>query len=216
MPQPRSEATDVSRELRLGWPSRAVAGVDEAGRGAWSGPVVAAAVILSADRPIIGLNDSKKLTPRRRADLADEIRHSCRVGVGLASVDEIDRLNILQASLLAMRRALLEVGAAAALIDGNKIPDMRDVAVDCEAIIGGDAKVASIAAASIIAKHHRDCLMEALAEEFPNYDWGRNKGYGTASHQYGLERYGPCVQHRRSFKPIAALLGGAVDKTGEI
>jgi ribonuclease HII len=216
LPQPRSDVFDLSWERQFGWPNSAVAGVDEAGRGAWCGPVVAAAVIMPEDETILGLNDSKKLSPRRRAALAAQIQHACQVGIGQASVEEIDRLNILQASLLAMRRALLAVGAEAALIDGNKIPDMRDVAMPCKPVIGGDAKIVSIAAASIIAKQHRDQIMDRLSEVFPDYDWQRNKGYGTASHQKALAAFGPCAHHRYSFKPIRSLALNPVDKTGEM
>ncbi len=216
MPQPRSDVFDLSWERQLGWPDSAVAGVDEAGRGAWCGPVVAAAVIMPTGETIPGLNDSKKLSPRRRTALAAQIQQLCRVGIGQASVEEIDRLNILQASLLAMRRALLAVAAEAALIDGNKIPDMRDVAMPCTPVIGGDAKVASIAAASIMAKQHRDQIMDGLSENFPDYDWQHNKGYGTASHQKALAACGPCAHHRLSFKPIRDLVLAPVDKTGEM
>jgi ribonuclease HII len=216
LPQPRNDVFDLAWERQLGWPQCDVAGVDEAGRGAWCGPVVAAAVIMPSGNTILGLNDSKKLSPKRRADLAAQIYQTCRVGVGQASVEEIDRLNILQASLLAMRRALLAIGAEAALIDGNKIPDMRDTAIICKPVIGGDAKVVSIAAASIIAKQYRDQVMDELAVAFPDYDWQQNKGYGTPSHQKGLAAHGPCLHHRRSFKPIRDLVALPVDKTGEM
>ena len=184
-----------------GW----VCGVDEAGRGPLAGPVVAAAVILDPARPILGLNDSKKLSAKRRIELAQEIRDKALAwSIAEASVEEIDRLNILQASLLAMQRAVAGVSPppCRALIDGNKYPRL-----DCpaEAIVGGDGKVAAIAAASILAKTARDAGMEALHAIYPMYGFDRHKGYPTAAHLAALRQYGPTPAHRRSFSPVAQL-----------
>jgi ribonuclease HII len=177
-------------------------GVDEAGRGPLAGPVVAAAVILDPDRPIEGLDDSKKLSAKRRAALAVEIRaRALSWAVAEASVEEIDRINILQASLLAMRRAVdgLTLRPERALIDGNQCPRL-----DCpaEAIVGGDGKVASIAAASILAKTVRDAGMMALHAIYPVYGFDRNKGYPTAFHLQALREHGPSPMHRRSYAPV--------------
>jgi ribonuclease HII len=182
-----------------GW----VCGVDEAGRGPLAGPVVAAAVILDPKKPIGGLNDSKKLSARRRAELAVEIRAQALAwAVAEASVEEIDRINILQASLLAMRRAVdgLALRPRRALIDGNQCPRL-----DCpaEAIVGGDGKVASIAAASILAKTVRDAGMLALHAAYPVYGFDRHKGYPTAFHLEALRVHGPSPVHRRSYAPVA-------------
>jgi ribonuclease HII len=182
-----------------------VAGVDEAGRGPWAGPVVAAAVIIGAQAVPDGINDSKKLTPAKRNALFDRIIASCRCGIGSASVEEIDALNILQATGLAMRRAIeaLPVAPTHALVDGNRPP-----ALPCAVttLVGGDALSLSIAAASILAKVTRDRLMSELARDFPGYGWERNAGYGTAAHQKGLATLGVTLHHRRSFAPIKALL----------
>ena len=181
-----------------------VAGVDEAGRGPLAGPVVAAAVILDTDNIPKGLADSKTLTEKRREALAPLIREAAKVGVGIASVDEIDALNILQASLLAMRRAVaaLPRRPAACLVDGNQDPRLP---YRTELIVKGDAKSLSIAAASIIAKTARDRIMRDLAEIHPEYGWEANKGYGSAGHRVALERFGPTPHHRRSFAPVAAM-----------
>ena len=189
----------------LAQPEGRVCGVDEAGRGPLAGPVVAAAVILDPARPILGLNDSKKLSAKRRIELAQEIRDKALAwSIAEASVEEIDRLNILQASLLAMRRAVAGVSPPPrrALIDGNKCPRL-----DCptEAIVGGDGKVAAIAAASILAKTARDAGMEALHAIYPMYGFDRHKGYPTAAHLAALRQYGPTPAHRRSFSPVAQL-----------
>ena len=189
----------------LAQPEGRVCGVDEAGRGPLAGPVVAAAVILDPARPILGLNDSKKLFAKRRIELAQEIRDKALAwSIAEASVEEIDRLNILQASLLAMRRAVAGVSPPPrrALIDGNKCP-----LLDCpaEAIVGGDGKVAAIAAASILAKTARDAGMQALHAIYPMYGFDRHKGYPTAAHLAALRRYGPTPAHRRSFSPVAQL-----------
>ncbi len=186
-------------------PEGLVCGVDEAGRGPLAGPVVAAAVILDPQRPIDGLNDSKKLSAKRREALAVVIRERALAwAVAEASVDEIDRVNILQASFLAMRRAVesLSLRPEKALIDGNRCPGL-----DCpaEAIVGGDGKVASIAAASILAKTVRDAGMLVLHAEFPMYGFDRHMGYPTAFHLQALREHGPSSVHRRSYAPVAQL-----------
>jgi len=182
--------------------TRGICGIDEAGRGPWAGPVCAAAVILPAKGRPKGLNDSKALTPEARERLALEIRACAIVGVGLASPEEIDQLNILQATYLAMRRAVEALGQApaAALIDGNGIPP--GLPCPAEAIIDGDAHVASISAASIIAKTERDRLMVEACAAYPGYGFSRHKGYGAPEHQKALAELGPCAIHRLSFKPV--------------
>jgi ribonuclease HII len=183
-----------------------VAGVDEAGRGPWAGPVVAAAVILDDTRPLQGLTDSKKLTPARRDRLYDEIRaQALCCSVAQASVEEIDRLNILQATLLAMRRAVegLRLKPHLVQVDGNRLPVLG---VRAEAIVQGDAKVQAISAASVLAKVTRDRLLQALHTEYPVYGFDRHKGYGTPAHQLALRQHGPCPAHRRSFAPVAQAL----------
>jgi len=186
-------------------PDGLVCGVDEAGRGPLAGPVVASAVILDPKNPIDGLNDSKKLSAKRREALAVEIRTKALAwAVAEASVEEIDRINILQASFLAMRRAVdaLALRPEKALIDGNRCPRL-----DCpaEAIVGGDGKVASIAAASILAKTVRDAGMLVLHAEYPVYGFDRHMGYPTAFHLQALREYGPSAVHRRSYAPVAQL-----------
>lgn len=186
-----------------------IAGVDEAGRGPWAGPVVAGAVILDRDRlsPALvnGLDDSKKLKPRVREELFDRLHDEARVGVGEAAVSEIDSVNILQATLLAMARAVADLGIAPdlALVDGNREPAL-DCPVRC--VVRGDAISLSIAAASIIAKVTRDRIMTELAGQFPGYGWERNAGYGTKEHQAALERLGVTPAHRTSYKPIHKIL----------
>lgn len=184
----------------------AVAGIDEAGRGPWAGPVVAAAVILERDNVPAGLDDSKKLTRATREALFAEISASATVGIGIADVARIDQDNILQATMWAMAQACtaLCVRPAAALIDGNRCP--RDLPCPAQPLIKGDALSLSIAAASIVAKVVRDRIMIRLAREHPVYGWERNKGYGTAEHVAALAEYGPCTHHRRSFRPIRDLL----------
>jgi ribonuclease HII len=181
-----------------------IAGVDEAGRGPLAGPVVAAAVILGVV-PICGLDDSKKLSAKRRAVLEAEILASCIVGIGEASVDEIDAINILQATLLAMTRAVEAMGVVPAriLVDGNRLPDW---AYSAEAVIGGDAIHPCISAASIIAKEYRDRIMIAADADYPGYGWATNKGYGAAVHLDALGRLGVTPLHRRSFAPVASVL----------
>jgi ribonuclease HII len=183
-----------------------VAGVDEAGRGPLAGPVVAAAVILDDLQPIVGLADSKKLSPARRERLYDEIRAKALCcSVAEASVEEIDRFNILQATLLAMRRAVegLRLKPVKVLVDGNRLPPLPMMA---EAIVKGDSKVAAISAASILAKVTRDRWCDRCHAEYPAYGFDGHKGYGTAVHLAALQAHGPCPQHRRSFAPVANAL----------
>ncbi len=183
-----------------------VCGVDEVGRGPWAGPVTAAAVILDPANIPAGLNDSKKLTMARREALFAKIMASADVSVASASVQEIDRINILQATFLAMRCAIAGLGAKPhfALIDGNKIPP--DLPCQARAVVKGDSHSLSIAAASIIAKVTRDRLMCELAAAYPGYGWETNMGYGTKAHQEGLARLGITPHHRVSFKPIHKML----------
>lgn len=179
-----------------------VAGVDEAGRGPLAGPVVAAAVILDDLNPIVGLADSKKLSPRRREQLFDEIRAKALCcSIAEATVQEIDELNILQATLLAMRRAVigLRLKPAKVLVDGNRLPVLDVLA---EAIVRGDATVPAISAASILAKVHRDRWCAQLDVQFPQYGFALHKGYGTAAHLAALRTHGACPQHRNSFAPV--------------
>jgi ribonuclease HII len=183
-----------------------IAGVDEAGRGPLAGPVVAAAVVLDPNRPIQGLRDSKQLTPAQRRELATRIRaDALAFAVAQASVAEIDRLNILQASLLAMRRAIeaLQPVVDLVLVDGNRVPP---IAIASRAIVGGDAIEPAISAASILAKTHRDALMRALHRRYPEYGFARHFGYPTPQHLARLNALGPCAVHRRSFAPVRALL----------
>jgi ribonuclease HII len=182
-----------------------VCGVDEVGRGPLAGPVVAAAVILSPATPIAGLADSKTLLPARRLVLARQIRQRAEVALGLATVEEIDRLNILQATLLAMARAVARLprAPALALVDGNRAPQL---ACRVECVVGGDASEPAISAASIVAKCFRDRLMSRLARRHPGYGWEHNAGYATEEHRAALTRLGPTVWHRRSFGPVKLLL----------
>ena len=185
-----------------------ICGVDEVGRGPWAGPVVAAAVILNRDWNAAGVDDSKRLTATARARLRREIEAHAEIGTGQASVCEIDRLNILNATLLAMRRAVAALPRVpeCALVDGNRLPDLPCPA---QAVTGGDARSLSIAAASIVAKVERDRLMAGLAADFPGYGWERNAGYGTPEHAAALERLGVTPHHRRSFAPVARRLAKA-------
>ncbi|MDX1975810.1 MAG: ribonuclease HII [Rickettsiales bacterium] len=182
-----------------------VAGVDEAGRGPWAGPVVAAAAILDPRNLPSGIDDSKKLRLSQREALFEALQSCAKIGVGIASVEEIDRLNILAATKLAMLRAVeaLPELPQLALVDGNQPP-----ALPCavKTVVGGDAICLSIAAASIIAKVTRDRIMAELALEYPHYGWERNAGYGTSLHQKGLANHGVSPHHRRSYAPIRALL----------
>jgi len=190
-----------------------IAGVDEAGRGPLAGPVVAAAVILCDPCPE-GLADSKKLSALRRAALEGTIKQSCHWAIGVVDVDEIDRLNIFGATMLAMALAVQGLCArigrdpAEVLVDGNLTPHGRrpEWRWPARPIVGGDAIEPCISAASIIAKEHRDSLMRRAAEAYPHYGWERNKGYGTADHLAALRAHGPCPLHRRSFAPVAQLI----------
>jgi ribonuclease HII len=203
----RSKPFLKPEQAQLPWDAPGlIAGVDEAGRGPLAGPVVAAAVILDPRNPIEGLADSKKLSANQRERLFDLIcaRALC-CAVGSASVEEIDAINILQATMLAMRRAVdgLRLTPAKVLIDGNRIPVLN---VRAEAIVGGDALVAEISAASIIAKVHRDRWCAQLDAQYPDYGFARHKGYGTAQHLAALRRLGACPEHRRSFAPVTEVL----------
>jgi len=180
-----------------------IAGIDEAGRGPLAGPVVAAAVILDPSRPVAGLRDSKLLSARQRDRLAIEIRASALAwSVGEADVAEIDALNILQATMLAMRRAFegLAIAPAEAWIDGNRCPELSCA---MRAIVKGDRDFAVISAASILAKTARDAMLDELDGRFPEYGFAHNRGYGTPGHLAALARHGPCPAHRRSFAPVA-------------
>ena len=186
-----------------------VAGVDEVGRGPLCGPVVTAAVILDPARPILGLNDSKKLSEARREALFDEIREKALAWcIARAEVEEIDRLNILHATLLAMQRAVegLAVTPRLALIDGNRCPKL---AVPCAPVVKGDSRVPAIAAASILAKVSRDREMQALELQYPGYGIAGHKGYPTAEHMRALQQLGATPIHRRSFAPVRAALAAA-------
>jgi len=188
-----------------------IAGVDEAGRGPLAGPVVAAAVILDARAPIQGLADSKQLSPRRREQLFDEIRAKALCcSIAQASVEEIDRLNILQATMLAMQRAVkgLRLKPNKVLVDGNRLPSLEVLA---EAVVSGDALVPAISAASILAKVARDRLLDELHAVYPGYGFDRHKGYGTAQHMLALQTLGPLDVHRRSFAPVARALQRQAD-----
>ena len=217
MGKPGTNIPDLSREIRLsahGCPAFGpvfgpgfgpVGGIDEAVRGPWAGPVVAAAVILDPARIPDGIDDSKRISAARRAVLAAELEAVAVVGIGLASVGEIDALNIREATFLAMRRAVMSLPAppAHALIDGRDAPD---VGCPAEAVVGGDGSCLSIAAASIIAKTARDAMMADLACRHPGYGFERHKGYGTKMHAEALFRLGPCPIHRKSFAPVRAAM----------
>ena len=189
-----------------------ICGVDEAGRGPLVGSVVAGAVVLDPNQPIMGLRDSKKLSPARREQLYAEIMQKARAwGIGQASPSEIDTLNILQATMLAMRRAIealserLGEWPSKALIDGNHCPILP---IASEAIIKGDAKEPAISAASIIAKVTRDQQMQALHTQYPQYGFNQHMGYPTEAHMQALKQYGPCEEHRRTFAPVRNLISG--------
>jgi ribonuclease HII len=200
----RSRKFLVPEQRPLDWDTVGlVAGVDEAGRGPLAGPVVAAAVILDELQPIAGLQDSKKLSEKRRETLYDEIlAKALCCSIAEASVEEIDTLNILQATLLAMRRAVdgLRLKPVKVLVDGNRLPVLD---VRAEAIVQGDARVPAISAASILAKVHRDRMCAQLHAQYPQYGFDRHKGYGTAEHLQALADHGPSPWHRRSFSPVA-------------
>ena len=202
----------AAEQAVLAWdvPGALVAGVDEAGRGPLCGPVVAAAVILDDLQPIAGLADSKVLMAARREKLYDEIRAKALCcSIAEASVEEIDQHNILQATMLAMRRAVLglRLKPVRVLVDGNRLPPLD---VPAEAIVKGDALVASISAASILAKVTRDRWCAQLHQQYPVYGFAGHKGYGTAEHLAALEVHGACPQHRRSFAPVARALQAPV------
>jgi len=206
----RSRKSSLHDAYALGWnPPGLVAGVDEAGRGPLAGPVLAAAVMLNPSKPIAGLRDSKKLTPKRREHLHEQIlEHALCCSVALASVEEIERLNILQATLLAMQRAVagLRLRPVRVLVDGNRLPALD---LPAQAVVRGDDRVAAIAAASILAKVQRDRLCADWHALYPDYGFDRHKGYGTAAHLEALQRCGPTPLHRRGFAPVAALLAPA-------
>jgi ribonuclease HII len=200
-----------SPDFCAGWPSHAlVAGVDEAGRGPLAGPVVAAAVVLCKPRPA-GIDDSKKLTAERRAVADERIRRRCAWGIGVVEVEDIDRLNIFGATMLAMTLAMerlceaLGLDCAEARIDGNLTPHGRTNGWRWKArpIVGGDALEPAISAASIVAKEHRDRIMREHAKAHPQYGWHTNVGYSTPEHLKALREHGPCPLHRRSFAPVA-------------
>ncbi len=203
----RSSKFFKAEQATLVWDTPGLtAGVDEAGRGPLAGPVVAAAVILDDHNPIKGLADSKALTALRREKLFDEIRAKALCfAIAQASVEEIDRLNILQATLLAMQRAVagLRLKPVKTLVDGNCLPVLDMLA---EAIVKGDTKVPSISAASILAKVHRDHWCAQIHERYPQYGFDGHKGYGTLAHMQALQQYGPCPEHRKSFRPVSEWL----------
>jgi len=196
------ELEDAARARRF----TRIAGVDEAGRGPLAGPVVAAAVIINPFRIPEGLADSKTLSAKRRLAALEQIEALCEVGVGIASVEEIDQLNILRASHLAMCRAVAALAGPAdhVLCDGNMIP--RDLLCSAEAVVKGDARSLSIAAASIVAKTRRDAIMVDLAQQHPGYGWERNSGYPSKSHKEALRNLGATPHHRRSFRPVHEIL----------
>ena len=208
MPSKKFSKADIGpSQTPLSWDSPGLmAGVDEAGRGPLMGPVVAAAVILDDLNPIKGLADSKKLTAERREKLYDEIRAKALCcSIAMATSQEIDELNILQATLLAMKRAVegLRLKPHKVLVDGNRLPTL---AIRAEAIVKGDALVPAISAASILAKVYRDRWCADYDLEFPHYGFASHKGYGTAAHLAALREHGACPQHRRSFAPVAEVL----------
>jgi ribonuclease HII len=204
----RSRKFFKPEQLGLGWSGPGlVAGVDEAGRGPLAGPVVAAAVMLDELKPVRGLADSKTLSPRRRERLYDEIRaRALCCSVAEASALEIDELNILQATLLAMRRAVegLRLVPHCVLVDGNRAPVLK---MPVHAVVRGDAKVQAIAAASILAKVHRDRLCQQLHERYPQYGFATHKGYPTLEHLQALKQHGACAEHRCSFGPVRVVQG---------
>tara|TARA_Y100000817_G_scaffold78654_1_gene60594 strand:+ start:680 stop:1264 length:585 start_codon:yes stop_codon:yes gene_type:complete len=188
-----------------------IAGVDEAGRGPLAGPVVSAAVILDPNYKLVGLNDSKKLSVIKRKALSDEIKtHSKAWSIGIATVEEIDDLNILGATLLSMKRAIKDLSGVPekVIVDGQFTPEID---VPCEAIIQGDATEESIMAASIIAKVERDMIMVELDKKYPHYGFSKHKGYPTKLHLQKLKKFGPCNDHRQTFKPVKTYLAELSD-----
>jgi ribonuclease HII len=214
-PRPQRVRQASMQQVALHWGANGlVAGVDEAGRGPLAGPVVAAAVILDDLNPIVGLADSKKLTALRRERLFDEIRGKALCfAVAQASVEEIDSLNILQATLLAMRRAVqsLRLPPKLVLVDGNRLPVLP---MRCEAIVKGDALIAAISAASILAKVTRDRWCDEIDLQYPAYGFAQHKGYGTVQHLTALRTNGATPLHRKTFAPVRGMLAGAADETG--
>ncbi len=214
---PSRKFSRLLEQLGLPWDTPGlIAGVDEAGRGPLAGPVVAAAVILDDRQPIRGLGDSKVISPRRRERLFDEIRaKALACCIAEASVEEIDRLNILQATLLAMQRAVegLRLVPQRVLVDGNRLPTLK---VPAAAIVKGDALVPAVSAASILAKVHRDRLCLALHDAWPAYGFAAHKGYPTADHLAALRQHGACPVHRRSYAPVRAVLDAAAVSTVNI
>lgn len=197
------------KQSRLSKFSKLLAGVDEAGRGPLAGPVVAAAVILNPEAPVAGLADSKKLSAQRREVLAQHIRtRALAWSVAWADPAEIDVLNVLAATMLAMRRAIIGLAIVPGYVqvDGNRLPCLNfdDLSIDGEAIVGGDNSVAEISAASIIAKTTRDQMMVAMDRIYPLYEFARHKGYGTEVHRERLQEFGPCCEHRFTFAPVRA------------
>lgn len=216
---PPDDSFETALRVRLGDPNASIAGVDEAGRGPWAGPVCAGACVLSKEaaaeaalgRALAGLDDSKKLSPARRADLAEALRalaaeEQAEIGVGLADVAEIDALGLGPAADLAMVRALAALPSRpdAALVDGRRLP--RGLPCAGEPLVKGDGRSVSIAAASILAKTARDGVMDALAQQHPEYGWETNRGYGTPAHAAALQRWGVTQHHRSSFAPIHKIL----------
>lgn len=181
-----------------------IAGVDEAGRGPWAGPVVAGAVILDKNNFPDGIDDSKKLSAKKRESIFEQLQKVAQIGIGIVTVEEIDKLNILQASMLAMQKAVEALPALpdVVLVDGNKKPNLQ---CETHAIIKGDSKSLSIAAGAIVAKVTRDRIMKQMAVEHPFYGWEKNSGYGTKIHQEALLKYGITIHHRKSFKPVAKM-----------
>ena len=206
----RKSSLPLPEQACLPWhPPGLVAGVDEAGRGPLAGPVVAAAVILDDLHPIAGLADSKKLTAARREKLYDEIRAKALCcSIAIATVQEVDALNILQATMLAMQRAVngLRLKPVCVLVDGNRLPQID---VPAEAIVKGDALVPAISAASILAKVHRDRWCAEIDRIYPQYGFAAHKGYGTAVHLSALQAFGACDEHRRSFAPVAQVIAAS-------
>lgn len=194
-----------------------VAGIDEAGRGPLAGPVVAAVVVLGSDQSIAGVRDSKQLSAARRADVARRIRTEAREwAIGEASREEIDELNILQATLLAMQRAFAGLGVRPGRVevDGNRAPRLAGYEGLIETVVEGDRLRQAIGAASILAKVHRDQLMDRLHASYPDYGFGQHRGYPTAAHRAALAALGPCPEHRRSFAPVRAVLRTASPAAG--
>lgn len=208
MPSKKSSKPEPAHQVAFAWDLPGlIAGVDEAGRGPLAGPVVAAAVILDDLNPIAGLNDSKKLSAARREKLFDEIRAKALCcSIAQASVEEIDEINILQATMLAMRRAVegLRLKPAKVLVDGNRLPVLDVLA---EAIVKGDATVPAVSAASILAKVTRDRWCAQLDQQYPQYGFAGHKGYGTAEHLAALQAHGACPEHRKTFAPVTQVLG---------